>query len=79
MVAVAGPDGTRQYNLWDPHCFYDRYNTVVFDPSYPAGARVTIRLTDRAVDYTTCRRSLGDVTTIEKRLKIIGFMVRRNG
>jgi len=76
VIEVRGPGGARRYQLWDPSCHYDRYSTVVFDPPYPPRAAVRIRLTDAPIDYSTCRRPLEDAEAIQKRLKIIGFMVR---
>lgn len=76
FIEVDGAGRSDQYLLWDDHCYYDRLGTVIFTPFHPAGTPVAIRLTDREVDYSTCRRPIADVPAIEKRLKVIGLMVR---
>jgi hypothetical protein len=75
FIEVAAAGARREYQLWDEYCHYDRLSATIFAPFCPAGELVRIRLLEREVDYSRCRRPpVADV--LAKRLKVIGFMVR---
>ncbi len=75
-VEVEADGVSREYLTWDDACFYDRMQTLILDPFLPAGVSVRVRPTERAVDYSNCRRPLANADRIVKRLKVIGFMER---
>jgi GDSL-like lipase/acylhydrolase family protein len=70
-VRTAGDEQTVM--LWDDTCWYERLSTVILDRRCPAGAEVTIELTDEPVDYSQCRRPIE--VTGRKSLKLVGYMV----
>jgi hypothetical protein len=76
FIEVETPGRTAEYLLWDEHCSYDRLASVVFAPFVHAGTPVTIRLSPRPVDYSRARRPIAGAASIEKRLKVVGLMVR---
>lgn len=76
IIQVRVPGETRLYSLWDADCFYDRLTTQIFFPFFPPRTPIQIRLTEQAIDYTTCRRPLEDIGKIRKNLRVIGFMAR---
>jgi hypothetical protein len=59
--------------LFDDFCFYERFGTSLFKEPIPAGAEVSIRLTERVPDYTITRRPIDPPS--DRRLKLFGYLV----
>jgi glycosyltransferase involved in cell wall biosynthesis len=80
LLVVVGPEsgviraGSREHNLFDRWCSYERLSTVVFDPGFEPGSRVTIEPTDKPVDRSVLRGVVDEPETTK--LKVVGFMVR---
>jgi len=73
VIAVTHDHKTHEYSVWDRWCHYDRISVQMFGPfSEP----FRLRLTNKPVDYTRCRRQLYNTDCIRKKLKIIGFLYR---
>jgi lysophospholipase L1-like esterase len=73
IVRVSAGGDVQDLLLWDEDCHYDRLSTGVLPRRCPAGTPVTIEPTDAAVDTSNARRP---VEPTEKRLRVVGFMVR---
>ena len=86
LLVIVGPDAgwieveaggaTGEYLVWDEHSSYDRLGSVILSPFPASGAEVSIRLSDRPVDYSQARRPIDPDRAANKRLKLAGLMVR---
>ena len=52
------PEGIFEYSFWDIYCHYPRLNARPIDLSFEQKTKVRLRLTDKPVDYSTCRRTI---------------------
>jgi hypothetical protein len=75
-IEVGTAGGIVEHLLWDEQCSYERLASVVFAPHVRAGTEVMIRLSGRPVDYSSARQPVNPAETIDKRLKLVGLMVR---
>ena len=75
IVEFVTPEGTFEYNFWDKYCHYQRLNARVIDLDFNRETKVKVRLTERPVDYSTCRRTIKNPEAIDKSFKVIGFLV----
>ncbi len=85
LLLIVGPDTgwieveaggrTAEHLVWDEHSSYDRLGSVILTPFPAAGAELSIRLSDRPVDYSHARRPIDPDRAASKRLKLAGLMV----
>lgn len=75
IAELITPEHTWEYPFWDTHCHYDRLHARPIYRSFDEYTPVTIKLTERLPDYSTCRRQLENPTEIVKDLKIVGLLV----
>jgi hypothetical protein len=75
-IEVGSAGGIAEHLLWDEQCSYERLASVVFAPLVRAGTEVTIRLSERPVDYSRARQPVDPAGAMDKRLKVVGLMVR---
>jgi hypothetical protein len=72
-IEVSADGRTERRMLFDDFCFYERFGTSLFKEPIPAGAEVSIRLTERVPDYTITRRPIDPPS--DRRLKLFGYLV----
>ena len=76
IIQVTYKEDSKEYNLWDKYCHYDRINTKHIHPIVSDGSSpVRIQVTEKPIDYSLCRRQIPHVDTLQKSIKIIGCMV----
>lgn len=75
IVELVTPSRTYEYCLWDEYCHYDRLDAQPIDRHFAAKTRVKLRLTDKPIDYSRCRRPIDNPEAIEKSMKIVGLLV----
>ena len=75
MVKISANDRTDKVMLWDKWCHYDRFSTVILSQKYNRPTNVEIKLTDEAIDYSSCRREIENPQQIVKKLKLVGIMI----
>jgi hypothetical protein len=74
-IRVSSPGNEERAMIWDDFSFYERLTTFVLRDRVPAGTAVEIALTDAVPDYATCKRPVEDPDGIERRLRIVGYLV----
>jgi hypothetical protein len=74
-VRVTSPGNEERAMVWDDFSFYERLTTFVLRNRVPAGTAVEIALTDAVPDYATCKRPVEEPDGLERRLRIVGYMV----
>jgi|GEM_PF-495136 len=77
IIQVTYKEESREYSLWGPHCHFERFNTMHIHPIVSDGSSpVRIKVTEKPIDYSLCRREIPNVDTLQKSIKIIGYMVQ---
>lgn len=76
FIELTTPDEKYEYLLWDQWCHYNRFTTIVTNQYYSDFTEIILRVTDKEVDYSKCRRKIENPETIIKKLNIVGLMVR---
>ena len=75
IAELITPTKTFEYNLWDMYCHYNRINARPIDRYFAQKTLVKLRLTEKPIDYSVCRREVKHPETIKKNMKIIGLLV----
>jgi hypothetical protein len=75
IISVETSGASGEYTLWDEWCQYNRVTTVILREPVSSGTRVTIRLTDKTVDYPEAHGESFNRRS-PKRFTLIGFLVR---
>lgn len=75
IVELITPEKTWEYNFWDAHCHYDRFHARPIYRSFENETNVTLKITEKEIDYSLCRRRVDNLDAIVKQLKIIGLLV----
>ena len=75
IVEVITPQRTWSFNFWDSYCHYDRFNAKMINLKFDQFTPIRIKLTDKPVDYSQCRREMKDTETIVKNLKVMELLV----
>jgi acyl-CoA thioesterase I len=76
IISVETNDSSNEYTLWDEWCQYNRLTTVILREPICSGAKVTIRLTNKAVDYPESHRASLTTPNSPRRFTLVGFFVR---
>jgi hypothetical protein len=75
IVEIITPRRTWTFNFWDSYCHYDRFNAKMINLKFDQFTPIRIKLTDKPVDYSQCRREMKDTETIVKNLKVMELLV----
>ncbi|MDJ0632809.1 MAG: sulfotransferase family 2 domain-containing protein [Xenococcaceae cyanobacterium MO_188.B29] len=67
-----------EYLTWDKWCHYDRLKTIIFDQEFSQPAKLKIRVIDKDVDYSSCRRTIENPHEIIKKLKLVALMIDKS-
>ena len=78
IVEFKDNQGSKEIMLWDKWCHYDRFSTSIINRDYPRLTDIEIKITDKAIDYSSCRREITNPEAIVKKLKLVGLMVKEN-
>lgn len=75
IVELITPKRTWEFNFWDSYCHYDRFNAKMINVSFPDYTPVRLRLTDKPVDYSICRRHMENTDSIVKNFRVMKLFV----
>ena len=75
IVEVITPKRSWEFNFWDPYCHYDRFNAKLINLNFDKLTPIRIKLTDKPIDYSVCRRKMENTDTIVKNLRVIALLV----
>ncbi|MDJ0569651.1 MAG: hypothetical protein QNJ53_11460 [Pleurocapsa sp. MO_192.B19] len=77
-IKLESPEEKEDYLAWDKWCHYDRLKTIIINKSYSQLTKLKLRLTDKNVDYSDCRRTIENPNKIIKKLKLVALMLNKN-
>jgi tetratricopeptide (TPR) repeat protein len=75
IIELTTPKRTWEYEFWDKYCHYDRFHTKICRHSFETETNVSLKISNKPIDYSVCRRTIENPETIEKQFKIIGLFV----
>ncbi|BCM88226.1 hypothetical protein IAD21_00053 [Abditibacteriota bacterium] len=88
LLVVVGPDSgfikvesnetIDEYLLWDEWCHYYRIQTVILQNPIKAGEFIGVRPIEKELDFALTRDANDNPNPIKKRLKLVGFLVRKD-
>ena len=75
IIELEAEGQTKEYQLWDAYCFSDRYQALIVQRHFARPTVVTIRPTDKPVDYSECIKKIEHPADIKKSLRVVGLLV----
>ena len=67
IISLKTAQYEREYKLWDSYCFEDRFQALIIQHYFHKPTLVSLRLTDKPIDYSKCINKIEDDHKIIKR------------
>lgn len=76
-IELESSEEKEDYLVWDKWCHYDRLTSIILSKYYSQLTSLKIRIIDKEVDYSECRRTIENPHEITKKLKLVALMVNK--